>query len=74
MFCEREERFGGFFRDEGQVDVFWGEGALVGAAEQEQCFSEVDRSHVDGVKAVDEFAVVSVRIVAGHLEQRLGDR
>ena len=25
LFCEGEERFGGFFRDEGQVDVFSGE-------------------------------------------------
>jgi hypothetical protein len=40
FFCEREKRFGGFFRDEGQVGVFWGEGSLVGAAEQEQCFGE----------------------------------
>ena len=32
-FCEGEERFGGFFRYEGQVDVFSGEGPLVGAAE-----------------------------------------
>ena len=59
---------------EGQVDVFAGEGPLVGAAEQEQCFGEVDRSGVDGVEAVDELAVVAVRIVAGHVEQRLRDR
>ena len=50
------------------------EGALVGAAEQEQCFGEVDRAGVDGVEAIDELAVVAVRIVAGHLEQRLRDR
>ena len=74
FFCEGEERFGGFFRDEGQVDVFSGEGPLVGAAEQEQRFGEVDRSGVDGVEAVDELAVVAVRIVAGHVEQRLRDR
>ena len=74
LFCEGEERFGGFFGDEGQVDGFWGEGLLVGAAEQEQCFGEVDRSGVDGVEAVDEFAVVAVRIVAGHVEKCLGDR
>src|SRR5205807_3187866 len=24
LFCEGEERFSGFFRDEGQVDVYWG--------------------------------------------------
>ena len=74
LFCEREERFGGFFGHQGQVDVFSGEGPLVGAAEQEQGFGEVDRSGVDRVEAVDEFAVVAVRIVAGHVEERLGDR
>ena len=75
LFGEGEERFGGFFRDEGQVDVLSGEGPLVGAAEQEQCFGEVDRSGVDGVEAVDELAVCRVsRIVAGHVEQRLRDR
>ena len=51
-----------------------GEGPLVGAAEQEQRFGEVDRSGVDGVEAVDELAVVAVRIVAGHVEKRLRDR
>ena len=50
------------------------EGPLVGAAEQEQCFGEVDRSGVDEVEAVDELVVVAVRIVAGHVEQRLRDR
>jgi hypothetical protein len=69
-----EERFGGFFRDEGQVDVFSGEGPLVGAAEQEQRLGEVDRPGVDGVEAVDELAGVAVRIVAGHVEQCLRDR
>ena len=53
LFGEGEERFGGFFRDEGQVDVFSGEGSLVGAAEQEQCLGEVDRSGVDGAEAFD---------------------
>ena len=74
FFCEGEERFGGFFRYEGQVDVFSGEGPLVGAAEQEQRFGEVDRSGVDGVEPVDELAVVAVRIVAGDIEKCLGDR
>ena len=74
FFCEGEERFGGFFRYEGEVDVFAGEGPLVGAAEQEQCFREVDRSGVDGVEAVDELAGVAVRIVAGDVEKRLRDR
>ena len=54
--------------------MFSGEGPLVGAAEQEQCFSEVDRSGVDEVEAFDEFAGVAVRIVAGDVEQCLRDR
>ena len=61
-------------RYERQVDVFSGEGPLVGAAEQEQCFSKVDRSGVDGVEAVDEFAVVAVQIIAGHVEKCLRGR
>ena len=73
-FGEGEERLGGLFGDERQVDAFSGEGPLVGAAEQEQRLGEVDRSGVDGVEAVDELAVVAVRIVAGHVEQRLRDR
>ena len=32
-----------------------------------------NRSGVDGVEAVDEFAGVAVRIFAGHVEQRLRD-
>ena len=59
FFGEREERFGCFFGDERQVGVFSDEGPLVGAAEQEQCLSEVDRSGVDEVEAVDEFVVVA---------------
>ena len=43
-------------------------------AEQEQCFSEVDRSGVDGAEAVDEFDGVAVRIVAGDVEKCLRDR
>ena len=54
--------------------MFSGEGALVGAAEEEQCFGEVDRSGVDGVQAFDELAVVAVRIIAGHVEECLRDR
>ena len=82
-FCEGKERFGGFFGDERQVDVLSGEGPLVGAAEQEQCFGEVDRSGVDeveafdelaDVEAVDRLAGVAVQIVAGHVEQCLRDR
>ena len=73
LFCEGEECFCGFFRYEGQVDALAGGGPPVGAAEQEQCFSEVDRSGVDGVEAVDELAVVVVRIVASHVKKRLRD-
>jgi hypothetical protein len=47
---------------------------LVGAAEQEQCFGEVDRSGVDDVEAVHEFAGVAVQILAGHVEKCLRDR
>ena len=74
FFCEGEERLGGFFGDQGQVDVLSDERPLVGAAEQEQRLGEVDRSGVDGVEAVDELAVVAVGIVAGHVEERLCDR
>ena len=54
--------------------MFPGEGPLVGAAEQEQRFGEVDGSGVDGAEAVDKFAVVAVRVVAGDVEKCLGDR
>jgi hypothetical protein len=74
FFCERDERFGSFFGYEGEVEGFWGEGPLVGAAEQEQCFGEVDRSGVDGVEAVDELAVLAAGIVARDIEQCLRDR
>ena len=50
------------------------EGPLVGAAEQEQCLGEVDRSGVDEVEAVDKFVVAAALIVAGHVEQGLRDR
>ena len=74
LFCERDERFGGFFCHERQVDVFSRERPLLGAAEQEQCFGEVDRSGVDSVEAVDEVTVRMVRILAGHVEKRLRQR
>jgi hypothetical protein len=74
FLCEGEERFGGFLRYEGQVDVFPGERPLVGAAEQEQCFGEVDRSGVDGMEVVDEFAVGALGVVAGDVEECLRDR
>jgi zinc D-Ala-D-Ala carboxypeptidase len=50
------------------------EGPLVRVAEQEQCFGEVDRSGVEGVEAVHEFAGVAGQIVTSHLEKRLRDR
>jgi hypothetical protein len=59
FFCEGEERFGGFFGYEGQVDLFSGEGPLVGAAEHEQCVGEVDRAGVDGAEAFVELAGVA---------------
>jgi hypothetical protein len=74
LFCERDERFGGFFCHERQVDFFSRERPLLGAAEQEQCFGEVDRSGVDSVEAVDEVTVRGVRILAGHVEKRLRQR
>ena len=37
-------------------------------------FREGDRPGVDGVKAVDEFAVGAALIVAGHVEKCLRDR
>ena len=73
-FGKGEERFGGFFRYERKVDGFSGEGPLVGAAEQEQRFGEVDRPAVDVVEAVDELGGVAVRIVAGDVEECLRDR
>ena len=74
LLGEGEERLGGFLRDEGQVDELAGEGPLVGAAEQEQGLGEVDRPGVDGVEAFDELAGVAVRVLAGDVEERLGDR
>ena len=74
LLGERKEGLGGLFREEGQVDVLSGEGPLVGAAEQEQRLGEVDRAGVDHAEAFDEFAVVSVRVLACDLEQGLRDR
>ena len=74
VFCEGEEHFGSFLRNEGKVDLFSGEGPLVGAAEQEQCFGELDGSGVDRVEAVEEFAGIPVPIVADHVEKCLCDR
>ena len=74
VFCEGKEGFSGFLCDEGQFDLFADEGPLVGAAEYEQRFGEVDRSRVDEVEAVDELAVVVIRILAGDFEERLRDR
>jgi hypothetical protein len=54
--------------------VFSGEGPSVGAAEQEQRFSEVNRAAVDEVEALDKVATVAVRIVASHVEECLRDR
>jgi hypothetical protein len=35
LLGQRQERFGGLFCCQGKVDVLWGEGSLVGAAEYE---------------------------------------
>ena len=74
LLCEGQERLGGFFGYEGQVHVLRRERLLVGLAEQEQCFGEVDRSGVDDPEAVDKFAGGAIRFLAGHVEKRLGDR
>ena len=74
LLREREERLGGFLRDEGQVDVVADDGPPVGAAEQEQCFGEVDRPRVDGLKPIEELVGVAARIAARHLEQGPRDR
>ena len=52
--------------------MFGCEGAPVGAAEQQQRFGEVDRSSIDRVQAVDEFAVVAVRFFAELLREVSG--
>ena len=54
-------------------EVLSGKRPLIGAAEQEQCLGQVDRSAVDVVEAVDQLAV-PVEILAGHVEERLRDR
>ena len=56
-FGERKQRLDRFLGYEGQVDLLWSERPLVDPAEQEQCFSEFDRSGVDGFEAFDEFAI-----------------
>ena len=63
FFCEGEQRFGRLFSDQGQVDAFSAERALVGPAEKQQRFGEFDRSRVDGVEAFDELGVVAVQIL-----------
>ena len=61
-------------RRSGQVDLFPGEGPLVGAAEQEQSFGEVDSSGIDRMETIDEYVRSSCRIVADDVEKSLGDR
>lgn len=73
LLREGEQGLGGFLREEGHVDLFPGEGALAGAAEQEQGLGEVDRPGVHGVEAVDDLAGVLVRVGAGHVEDGLRD-
>ena len=73
-FREGKERFDGFFRDQGKIDVFSSEGLLVGATEQEQRFGEVDRSGVGGMETAEELPGVAVGIVAGDVEKCVRDR
>jgi hypothetical protein len=71
---EREQRFRGLLHEQGEVDGRSGEGALIRPAEHEQRLGEVDRARVDGVETVEELTRVLRRLVAGHLEECLGDR
>ena len=66
-FCDGEKHLRGLFGCQGQVDELVGEGALVGATEQEQGFGEFDGSVVDGAEAVDELIGVAVRVLAGDI-------
>jgi hypothetical protein len=54
--------------------VLSSERPLVGAAEQQQGFGEVDGPRVHGVETLDELVGVAALIVAGDVEQRLRDR
>jgi hypothetical protein len=68
---QRQERFGCFFRDKRQVNRFSGKGTLIGPAECEQRFRKFDGPGVDRVEAIDEFAGIATRILAGELEESL---
>ena len=74
LLGEGKERLGRLLRDRRQVDRLAGERPLVGAAEQEQRLGEVDRPGVHGVQTLDQLVRVALRVVAGDVEQRLGDR
>ena len=63
-----------FFGQEGEVDAFSLEGPLVGAAQQEQRFGEVDRLGVDGGEALDQLVIGAVGVAAGDVEQGLRGR
>ena len=71
---EGEKRLCHLLRNQGQVDAFGSEGPLVGAAEHEQRFGEVDRSGIDEQEAVDELVAGAIRAASGDLEQSLRDR
>ena len=73
-FCEGEERLRRLLGDERQVDPFSREGALIGAAQQQERFGEFDRSGIDVVQAFDERVGVAVRVVASDIEEGLRDR
>lgn len=74
LFGEGEQRFGGFFGDEGEVHALAGEVSALAAAEQQEGLGEVDRPRIDSVQAFDEFAPVSRGVLAGDVEERPRDR
>ncbi len=70
---QRKERFRRCFDEEGQVDGSGSERSLVGPAQEQQRLGEVDGPGVHRVQAFEQRVGVPVRVVAGHLEQGLGD-
>ena len=68
-----EEGLGGVLGQQGQVDAAAREGALVGAAEQEERLGEPGRPGVDVVEAVEQLGVVVGRVPPGDVEEGLGD-
>lgn len=73
LFGEGEQRFGGFFGDEGEVDGLVGEVPAVASAQQQEGLGEVDGPCVDRTEAFDEFPVVRRGVAAGDVEECLRD-